>query len=267
MSESFEAMPPREVAARAEDVGVTKVNLGTPTMLLLAVLGGAFIGLGACLASIVGTGIAAAPYGLGRWAVGLAFSLGLTLVVLAGAELFTGNNLAVMAWVSGKVRLGALLRSWGIVYAGNLLGAVLTASLVFLARVHAGAGGAVGDAVVAAAEARLEQTLVQTLARAVLANALVCLAVWMAMGARSTVDKVVALTLPVAAFVAAGFEHCVANMFTLPWAAMISAERGATFDVAAAVLRNLLPVTLGNIVGGAGLVGLVYWRAYRAPRT
>ena len=264
MPEALDARPPREVAARAEDAGVAKVALGFEQLLVLSLLGGAFIGIGACLSAVVGTGLEAVPWGLGRWLVGLSFSLGLMLVVLAGAELFTGNNLVVMAWVAKKVSGRALLRNWAWVYAGNFVGAVLTALLVFLAGTHRLAQGAVGDAVLKATLARLDQPLLQVLARAVLANALVCLAVWMAMGARSTVDKVFAVAWPVAAFVAAGFEHCVANMFFFPWAWLIAFERSQSVDLIAAVVHNLIPVTVGNLVGGAGLVGLVYWRAYRA---
>jgi len=259
----FDALPPPEMAEHAERVGVKKAALPWDTTLMLAVLGGAFIALGGVFAVVASTGSAALPFGVARVLTGVAFSLGLVLVVVGGAELFTGNNLIVMAWVSGKIRLSQLLRNWALVYLGNLVGAVATAGLCFVAGLHQLGQGAVGEAALASAHGKLGYGFLQAFALGVLANVLVCLAVWLSFSARSTTDRILAVVPPVAAFVAAGFEHSVANMFFLPFAMAIEAARGApTFSVGQLWLANLIPVTLGNLVGGSGLVGLVYWRIY-----
>ncbi len=261
---SLDALPPREMARRAEEIGVAKAGLDATTTLLLAVLAGAFIALGAALSTTVAAGGWALPYGVARLLVGVSFSLGLVLVVVGGAELFTGNNLIVMAWASRRVTTARLLRNWALVYAGNLAGALATAILVYVSGVWRAGDGAVTAAAVATADQKLALDAGEAIARGVLCNALVCLAVWLAMSARTTTDRVLAVVPPVTAFVAMGFEHSIANMYLLPLAALIEGDGVTTWG--SMWTDNLLPVTLGNIIGGAGLVGGVYWLAYLRPR-
>lgn len=275
----FDALMPPEMAAKAEAVGVRKAALPALTTLTLAVLAGAFIALGGVFATTVGAGASSLPWGVVRLLQGVAFSLGLILVVIGGAELFTGNTLLVMAWMNRRITLAALLRNWALVFAGNALGAVGTAGLVLASRQYTFGGSAVGAALLASAEAKCSLGFAQAVALGVLCNVLVCLAVWLTFSARSTADRVLAIVPPIAAFVAAGFEHSVANLFSVPlailvretadarfWAATgLRAESFAHVTVGDFVARNLLPVTLGNVVGGAVLVGLVYWFVYLRP--
>jgi formate/nitrite transporter len=267
------------MAHKAESVGVAKAALPALTTFVLAVLAGAFIALGAVFSTVVATGASSLPFGVGRLLVGVTFSLGLVLGMVGGAELFTGNNLIVMAWVGRKVTTGALLRNWAIVYLGNLVGAASTAALVFASGHYANGKGQVGLTALAIAEGKLGTPLHLFFA-AILCNTLVCLAVWMGFSARSTVDRVVVIVPPVAAFVAAGFEHSVANMYFFPFALLIrdfappdfwvsvgrSPAELASLTWSSFLIGNLLPVTLGNVVGGAGLVGLVYWFVYLRAR-
>lgn len=284
----IDALLPAEMAERAEYLGVRKAEMPFLRMFMLAVLAGAFIALGAVFSTTVGAGsltlsgeggnsyVGALPYGMMRLLAGVVFSLGLILVVVGGAELFTGNNLIVMAWASGKVSLAALLRNWIIVYLGNFVGSVGTAVLVFLARQYTFGGDAIGKAALATAAGKSSLEFVQAFALGVLCNALVCLAVWMTYSARSTTDRIMAIVFPIAAFVAAGFEHSVANMYFIPYGLLIKTfdpvfmgrvQDGllaskvplAQLTVYGFVVQNLIPVTVGNIVGGAGLVAAVYW--------
>jgi formate/nitrite transporter len=264
---------PQSMARAAELAGVRKASAPALTTFVLAVLAGAFIALGAMFATTVAAGTAGVwPFGPVRLLMGLVFSLGLVLVVVGGAELFTGNNLIVMAWASRKVSAGKLLRNWLIVYAGNLTGAAATAVLVFVSGVHTSGGGEVGSVALKIAAAKVGLGFTQAVALGVLCNALVCLAVWMTYSARSTTDKIAAVILPVSAFVAAGFEHSVANMYYLPYGLLIKDMDPAFAAVAGPdlqgltwasfLLRNLLPVSLGNILGGGVLVAAVYWFIY-----
>ena len=278
----IDAFPPAEMAHRMEAAGVQKTELDTWTMFALSVLAGAFIGSGAVFATVVSTGLtnAGMGYGLARLLTGLAFCLGLVAVVVAGAELFTGNNLIVMAFASGKVSFGALIRSWAIVYLGNFVGAFLTAYIVFLTKQYMSAGGAVGANALAIASEKCSLGFIQAMAAGILCNALVCLAIWLCFSARSTTDKILAIILPITAFVACGFEHSVANMYFVPIGLLIksSAENGlweligrtatdfGNLTWSAFLLKNLLPVTIGNIIGGTGCVGLVYWSIYLRPQ-
>ena len=278
MENGIDALVPPQVAAKAEDVGVAKANLDGLTTFLLAVLAGAFIALGAVFSTTVATGLSGAvPFGIGRLLVGLAFSLGLMLVVAAGAELFTGNNLLVMAYASGKIPLRALLRNWAIVYVGNFVGAAGTASGMLLSGFHTMGSGQVGRTCLDLAAAKCSLDWTEALARGAFCNALVCLAVWMCMSCRGTGEKLLATMLPVAAFVAAGFEHSVANMYFVPAAMMVRAfaadgfwtaiesppSQWASITAWRFLAGNLVPVTIGNIVGGSVMVGVVYWLAYR----
>jgi formate/nitrite transporter len=266
----IDALLPPEMAQRAEYLGVRKAEAPLLATFTLAVLAGAFISLGAVFATTVTAGASGiVPYGIVRLLAGLVFSVGLVLVIVGGAELFTGNNLIVMAWAGRKVSSRGLLRNWGIVYVGNFVGAIGTALLVFISRQYTFGGGSVGTAALGTAAAKVEFDFVQALALGVLCNALVCLAVWLTFSARSTVDKIAAIILPIAAFVAAGFEHSIANMYFIPIGLLIKVFDPA-FTAASGVdvsrltwesflVANLFPVTLGNIVGGAVLVAAVYW--------
>ena len=269
----LDALPPADVARRAETVGVTKATMGSLDVFVLAVLAGAFIALGAIFATTVSAGGGDLPYGVLRLLAGVSFSLGLILVVVAGAELFTGNNLVVMAWASRRVSTGRLLGNWTLVWIGNFVGAFATAVIVYVSRQYTFGDGEVGQAALSIASAKTSLGFVEAVALGVLCNALVCLAVWLTYGARSTTDKVLAIVPPIAAFVAAGFEHSVANMYFLSIGLLVKrdgdfmSQFGADIDVSgltwqAMLTDNLLPVTIGNVIGGAVLVGGVYWFVY-----
>jgi formate/nitrite transporter len=276
------------MAIRAEYLGVRKAEMPALTTFTLAVLAGAFISLGAIFATTVSAGgmsltdpggatvyTTGLPYGLTRLLTGFVFSLGLILVVVGGAELFTGNNLIVMAWASKKVTTYALLRNWGIVYVGNFVGAIGTAALMFFTRQYTFGSNAVGVAALKIAAGKTGLEFWQALALGVMCNALVCLAVWLTYSARSTMDKIAAILFPIAAFVAAGFEHSIANMYFVPYAlfirafdpAFMSAVGGSVTGLdsltwGAFVFNNLIPVTIGNVIGGAALVAAVYWSVF-----
>jgi formate/nitrite transporter len=259
----FDAYAPAEVARRVREVGVVKAEAPAFANFVLAVLAVAFIALGALFFTVtLTTGKASsAPFGFLRFAAGIAFSLGLILVVVGGAELFTGNNLLAMAWASGRVTTVQVLRNWGLVYFGNLVGSMGTALLVWCAGVHQLSDGAVGDTMVNIARAKLSLDPMSAVARGILCNVLVCLAVWLCMAARSVADKILAILFPISAFVACGFEHSVANMYFLPLGIALAAGSTAPLSLAAA-LSQLAFVTIGNILGGTLLVALVYWTVY-----
>lgn len=258
MAELFgmDAYAPREIAARVVEVGVAKARLPIFTLVLLGVLAGAFIGLGAMMATLVASD-ATLGFAAARLLGGLVFSMGLVLVVVAGAELFTGNNLMAMAWAARRVSTATLLRQWGIACAANFAGAAGLACLVWASGQASLNGGAVGRAMVSIALAKVALPWHEALVRGVLCNVLVCMAVWMAMAGHSVVDRVVAVVPPVAAFVAAGFEHSIANMYFLPLAMLL----GAPISAGDAAL-SLLPVIAGNLLGGSVLVAGVYWAVY-----
>jgi formate transporter len=255
----LDAYAPREIAARVRDIGVTKARLPLTTQLLLGVLAGAFIGLGSMMFTLVASD-ASLGFAASRLIGGIAFSLGLFMVVVAGAELFTGNNLLAMAWASGRITSIDLLRNWFVVALANLAGAVGLAVLVWLADHAAMNDGAVARAAVRIATTKAQLPWEAAFFRGVLCNVLVCMAVWMAMAARGVTDKLAAVVLPVTAFVAAGFEHSIANMYFFPLAMLLGAPIGV-----ADALRNLAVVIAGNIVGGSVLVALVYWLIYLRP--
>jgi formate/nitrite transporter len=270
----LDALPPKDVARKAESVGVTKAQMPWPDVFALSVLAGAFIALGAIFATTVASGDGV-PYGVTRLLAGLTFTLGLVLVVVAGAELFTGNNLIVMAWASRRVSTTRLLANWSVVWVGNFVGATATAVLVYFSRQYE--FGGVGQTALSIAAAKTSLGFGQAIALGMLCNALVCLAVWLTYGAHTTTDKVVAIVLPIAAFVAAGFEHSVANMYFISIGLLIKSDESfvAGLDPAPDLTQltwqsffadNLLPVTIGNIVGGAVMVGAVYWFVYLRPR-
>lgn len=258
-----DAYAPAKVAERVRDTGVKKAIAPAATLLALAVLAGAFIALGALFYTVtITSGLnQSSHFGLSRLAGGVAFSLGLILVVVGGAELFTGNNLMAMAWASGRVTGAQVLRNWGLVYLGNLAGAIGTVVLVLLAGIPQMSDGAVGETMIRIARAKVSLDPVSALARGVLCNVLVCLAVWLCMAARSVTDKILAIVFPITAFVACGFEHSVANMFFLPLGIALTAS-GSEPIAWMGAWGNLAVVTLGNVFGGTGLVALVYWFVY-----
>lgn len=281
----IDSLLPAEMATRAEYLGVRKAEMPAFTMLMLSVLAGAFISLGAIFATTVSAGgmsVTAAdgsvafstglPYGVTRLLTGLVFCLGLILVIVGGAELFTGNNLIVMAWASRKVTTRALLRNWGIVYTGNFIGAIGTVILMFFTRQYTFGSDAVGIAALKIAIAKCQLDFLQAIALGILCNGLVCLAVWLSFSARTTLDKIVSIIFPITAFVAAGFEHSIANMYFIPFALFVKMFDPAFIEKVAAkvpnlealtweafFINNLIPVTIGNIIGGVALVASVYW--------
>ena len=263
------AYSPAEIKEAVEKVGVKKTRLPFLASFMLAVVGGGSIGLGALYYTIVASD-AEMSFATVRIVGGLAFSLGLALVLVGGAELFTGNNLIVMAWASRKVSTGEMLRNWSIVYLGNFVGALGLAILVLLSHHLDMNGGRIGLSILNTAVGKIQPDAMTLFVKGILCNVLVCLAVWLAYAWRSVTDKIVGLILPVSAFIAAGFEHCVANMYFLPLAWMLTSAGNVPngFDASAitvtGIVHNLVPVTLGNIVGGAALVGGVYWTIYRS---
>jgi formate transporter FocA len=267
---------PPQMARRAEEVGIAKANGSWINTLVLSVLAGAFIALGAQFFTIATTD-SDMGYGLTRLVGGLTFSLGLFLVVVAGAELFTGNNLIVMAWASRRISSARLLRNWGIVYAGNFAGALATVALVYLSKQWEFAGSEVGATALRIADNKVDLGFTEAIALGILCNGLVCLAVWLAYSARSNTDKFLAVIFPITAFVASGFEHSIANMYFIPMGLLLKEENGVVEAAGLAggdlsnltlgdfLLNNLLPVTIGNIIGGALLVGAIYWFIYLRP--
>ena len=273
---TFDAILPPAMAVRAEDAGVRRAATDLQTIFVLSVLGGAFVAFGAIFATTVSAGGIDMPYGITRLLVGLVFCTGLILVVVGGAELFTGNTLIVMAWASRKVTTRALLLNWLIAFSGNFIGAIATAAIMFLTTQYTFGSGAVGLVALSTAHSKAALSFVPALTLGIMCNALVCLAVWMCYSSRTNVDRVVTIVPPIAAFAAAGFEHCVANMYFIPTGLFIKAGAPESFwksigktpaDYPALtwdnfLIGNLVPVTLGNIIGGSLMVGAVYWFVY-----
>jgi formate transporter FocA len=278
----MDALLPPQMAAKAEDLGVVKASMGWRNMSALSVMAGAFIALGAIFATTVTAGAAdKLPFGVVKLLGGIVFCLGLILVVIAGAELFTGNNLIVMAWADRRIAVRQVARNWVIVYCGNFVGSIATALLMFFSKQYTFGGGAIGLNALNIAGSKCALEFLQALILGMMCNGLVCLAVWLCYSSRTNTDKILSILFPIAAFVAAGFEHCVANMYFIPFGLFIKAGAPASFwqaihksssDFAGLtwgnfLWANLLPVTIGNIFGGAIMVGLVYWFVYiRKPR-
>jgi len=283
----IDALLPAEMARRAEYLGVRKAEMPALKVFTLAILAGVFIALGAIFATTIWSGgmtisgidgaavfSTGLPYGVTRLLGGVVFCVGLILVVIGGAELFTGNNMIVMAWASRKVSTASLLRNWGIVYLGNFVGAVGTAIMLLISKQYTFSGGAVGITALRIANGKATLDFLPALALGILCNTLVCLAVWMTYSARSVIDKIAAIIFPISAFVAAGFEHSIANMYFVPIGLFVKSFDPAFMTSDAVVkagldlssltwgnflLNNLLPVTIGNIIGGAVLVAAIYW--------
>jgi len=265
----FDAYSPKEIAKQVETVGVAKTELSLLSTVLLGVLAGAFIGLGALYFMIVKSDDSLS-FAISQMLGGFAFSLGLILVIVAGAELFTGNNLLSMAWADGKISTSKLLRNWVIVCFANFIGAAGLAVLVFYSGHTEMNNGAVADQYLKIAAAKSAMPFWSAFFKGVLCNILVCMAVWMALAGRSVVDKVVAIVFPISAFVAAGFEHSIANMYIIPMGMLIKASGHPGPDVDAiswlGLFSNLVPVIMGNLVGGSLLVGIVYYIIYLRPK-
>lgn len=270
-------LAPAAMAEKAVEIGIRKAHGKFSSLFLLGVLAGAFIAFGAIFATVVSAGAKDfLSYGETRLLAGLAFTLGLILVVVGGAELFTGNNLMLMAWAKRQISTGALLRNWGIVYLGNFIGSVAIAGLMFLGKEYMAGGGVLGANMLSIGETKTSLGFLQAIALGILCNMLVCLAVWLTYSGRSTADKILAIIAPIACFVAAGFEHSVANMFSIPMALLVKYFASPDFFLTIGklpgdyphltpenfLLANLLPVTIGNIIGGGIFIGLVYTFIY-----
>ena len=266
----FDAFSPKEIAEKVEKIGVAKARLPLLSMLMLGVLAGAFIGLGALYFVLIKSD-ASLGFATSQVLGGFAFSLGLILVVVAGAELFTGNNLLAMAWADGKITAFELLKNWAVVCCANFIGAAGLALLVFLSGHPEMNNGAIADQYLKIAAAKCTMPFWTAFFKGVLCNVLVCMAVWMAFAGRSVIDKVVAIVFPISAFVAAGFEHSIANMYFIPLAMLLKAfgHTGLNTDAITWVgfFSNIVPVILGNLIGGSVIVALVYHVIYRrVPR-
>ena len=292
---TIDAIVPSEMARRAEQTGVRRASMDVLSIFVLSLLAGAFISFGAIFATTVTAGsisigpagdgaamTAALPYGITRLLTGLVFSVGLIMVVVGGAELFTGNTLLIMAWASRKVTTRAVLLNWVVAFTGNCIGTVGTAALLFLSTQYTFGNGAVGLVALNTANSKAALAFVPALTLGILCNALVCVAVWMCFSARTTIDRVVTVVPPIAAFAAAGFEHSIANAYFLPIGLFIKSGAPDSFwasigktaaDFPALtwsnfLIGNMLPVTIGNIIGGSLMVGAVYWFVYlRTART
>jgi formate/nitrite transporter len=278
---TFDAIMPPAMAVRAEASGVKRASISLTTLLVLSVVAGAFVSFGAIFATTVSAGAADLPYGIVRLLVGLVFSAGLIMVIIGGAELFTGNNLLVMAWASKKVTTRAVLLNWVLSFAGNFVGAIVTAALMFYTTQYTFGGGSVGLAALNIANAKTSLAFIPALTLGIMCNALVCVAVWMCFSARTNIDRVVTVIPPIAAFAAAGFEHSIANIYFIPMGLFIKAGAPDSFwkaigktaaDYPALTwdnffVGNLLPVTIGNIIGGSIMVAAVYWFVYLRKET
>lgn len=277
MDIKLDALIPAEMAAKGEAVGVTKAHMSFEKTFVLSILAGAFIGLGAIFSTTVLAGSGGMlPFGVQRLLAGLVFSLGLILVIVGGAELFTGNNLITMAWANNKVGTGLMVKNWITVFIGNLIGSLLTVTIMYFGAQYTFGNGAIGATALAIANAKVQLGFVQAIALGIMCNAMVCMAVWLCYSARTTTDRILAIIPPISGFVAAGFEHSIANMYFIPIGLFIKTGAPDSFwkminktpaDFPALTwngffVNNLLPVTIGNIVGGGIMVGLVYWFVY-----
>jgi formate transporter len=268
---------PAEMANKAQSIGYKKAHMDFLSTFALAVMAGAFIALGCIFFTVSQTTTGAAlPWGISRVIGGFTFCLGLILVIVGGAELFTGNNLIIMAWASRRLSSLRVLRNWGIVFIGNFIGAIATAQFVYWGQHYKLAGGNLGLTALNIGLNKVSMDFGQALILGILCNAMVCMAVWLTYSARTVLGRVTAIIFPIAGFVAAGFEHCVANMYFIPFAIIIKdwapdsfwqsiGKTPATYDAlnwGAFIVKNLVPVTIGNIIGGVFFVALAYWVIY-----
>lgn len=262
MSDASTLPEPPALARTVREALEDKAALDNGPRITLGLLAGVYIGFGGIFALIALAGSEALPHGIGQVVAGLVFALGLVLVVVAGAELFTGNTLMLGSVAVGRLGAGKAAAALAIVYAANFAGSVLLALLTIASGLHEAGDGALARAALALGADKTDKGFVTLFASGVLANMLVCLAVWMAYGGQTVSQKLAAVILPIAAFVAAGFEHSVANMFLLPYAWLIQSATGAAAQITVAgIATNLIAATLGNLAGGA-LIALAYYRAY-----
>lgn len=266
---------PDKMAEQAEDAGIKKANRSFSKTFVLAVLAGVFISFGAIFATTVTSEVTLSP-SFTKLIGGAAFSLGLILVIVGGAELFTGNNLIVMAWANKRIKTIQILRNWSIVFFGNFIGAMCIVILMFYSQQYSSGTGNIGAKALSIAETKCSLGLVQAIILGILCNTLVCLAVWLCYSAKTISGKILAILFPITAFVAAGFEHSIANMYFIPKALLIKSSANEEFWTSINsspsmyenltwsnfIVNNIIPVTIGNIIGGALLVGLVYWFVY-----
>lgn len=271
---------PDKMAEQAEEAGINKAKRSFSKTLVLAILAGAFIALGAVFSTTITAEPTISP-GFTKLLGGITFSLGLILVIVGGAELFTGNNLIVMAWANGRIKTGQVLRNWSIVYLGNFIGAISVVIFMFYAQQYSSGTGTIGLKALNIAESKCSLDFLPAIILGIFCNVLVCLAVWLCYSARSTGGKILAIVFPITAFVAAGFEHSIANMYFIPKALFIKNWGDVDFWTSIKsspemydhitwhhfIFNNLIPVTIGNIIGGAILVGIVYWFVYLKDKT
>jgi len=260
------AKSPPETAQALCAVGNKKTNLPIAKMFILAMFAGVYIGFGAQLMTTVKVGLAdALGSGFAAFLGGAVFSVGLMLVVIAGAELFTGNNLITVACCHKKASVGGLLKNWIVVYTGNFVGSILLALIVFGGFYAYRDPGAMGSLALNVANAKVNLGFIEALCRGILCNWLVCLAVWLAVSSKDNIGKIFACFFPIMAFVAMGFEHSVANMYFIPMGIFLKDFAGLTASASltwTGFVQNLIPVTIGNIIGGAFFVGILYWYVY-----
>ena len=266
---------PDEMAKQAEEAGIKKVKRGFSKTFVLAILAGAFISFGAIFATTVTAEVTLSP-SFTKLIGGLAFSLGLILVIVGGAELFTGNNLIVMAWANKRIKTSQVLRNWSIVFFGNFVGAISIVVLMFYSQQYTSGTGDIGAKALSIAETKCSLGFVEAIILGIFCNTLVCLAVWLCYSAKTTSGKILAIIFPITAFVAAGFEHSIANMYFIPKALLIKSSATEKFWASINsspeeyenltwgnfIINNIIPVTIGNIIGGAVLVGFIYWFVY-----
>lgn len=276
MKDDSSILTPAEMARAAEDAAFSKATSHQFKSFLLALTAGGYIALGFVFFVTSQVGAEQLPYGVGKVLGGFVFATGLALVVLTGAELFTSSTLTLTARASGRITTWQLVRNWVIVFVGNFLGALTIVVLIFFGRTWEQADGAWGTVVLDLSLKKVHHDFLTAFVLGILCNLMVCLAIWAAYSGRTTVDKVVAVTMPIALFVATGFEHSVANMFMIPLGILIRNNGGDGFWAASGLdsaayadltwtsfyLDNLLPVTLGNIVGGGVMIGVLYWTIF-----
>ncbi|SMS00721.1 putative formate transporter 1 [Vibrio mangrovi] len=279
MANNTDYLTPAEMMVEAEHYASSKTKKSTGTILGLGMMAGLFIGLAFVFYITVTTGSSDIPWGLAKLAGGIAFSLGLILVVICGGELFTSSVLTIIARANKEINTSQMLSIWGKVYVGNFFGAMFLLVLVMAAGLYSGAHGQWGLNALNIAQHKLHHTFIQAFALGILCNLLVCLAVWLTFSSKNAATKALMTILPVALFVSSGFEHCVANMFMVPlgiaiqtfapdtfWHAVgTDASQYADLTISHFVFANLIPVTLGNIVGGAFFVGLANWFIFSHP--
>ncbi|MCP4652710.1 MAG: formate/nitrite transporter family protein [Candidatus Omnitrophica bacterium] len=269
---NFGCNPPAGIAkALSEVIGVKKANGSIFNLTILGIFAGVYIGFGAALATLVSSDLARyVGVGLTKVITGGVFSVGLMLVILAGAELFTGNNLMLMSVLDKKVALNKVLGKWALVYIANLIGSVLLAYMMYKSDLWKGGGFLTGIQALKIANAKVNLTFGAAFFRAIACNWLVCLAVWLALSARTTVGRIFAIFFPIMTFVALGFEHCIANMYFIPMGLFLKGTEAAAaaglnltnLNLGGFLVTNLIPVTIGNIIGGAFFVGTLYWSVY-----